>query len=246
MPQYSNTTNRVGVVIHPTRLRRWSDAWQTPGDGVIKIGRQVPKGSLSSVTGNATIVTPQQNIVVNCGNTNTTITLPNTQVYNGAEIRVKIDAGSGTGRVTLQPEVNTETIDGQSSEVLYRAGEAMSLACDGTNWVVTNRYYMTPDWDNAISSKTSGINQVVWPQQILLGTASGSAIYFDLPLAVEYEGVRVYCKKLDATAFIIRLRTKTGSGETIDGAANIDLSNQYDYVSVISDGTNWHIVTRNP
>lgn len=70
--------------------------------------------------------------------------------------------------------------------------------------------------------------------------ATDGAITQPLPAAAGKEGTLYRFKKTDATANAV---TIDGNGaETIDGAATYVLHGQYDSVTIVSDGTEWHIV----
>lgn len=69
---------------------------------------------------------------------------------------------------------------------------------------------------------------------------TSNAITINLPAAASHTG-RVYeIKKIDATGNVV---TIDGNGsETIDGALTIQISFQYESVTLVSDGTNWSII----
>lgn len=70
--------------------------------------------------------------------------------------------------------------------------------------------------------------------------ASGGACAATLPdVAANVERV-FYVKKTDASANAVTV-TRAGSA-TIDGATTYALTVQYQSVTVVSDGTNWHII----
>ena len=73
----------------------------------------------------------------------------------------------------------------------------------------------------------------------IIADASGGAITVNLPPAADVPGREYVIKKIDATANV----TIDGDGaETIDGAATVVLTGQYDTVQIRSDGTEWWIV----
>lgn len=75
---------------------------------------------------------------------------------------------------------------------------------------------------------------------VILGSA-GSAFTVSLPTASGIRG-RVYTiKKTDSSANAV---TIDGAGsETIDGALTVALSTQYAFRIIVSDGTNWHVIS---
>ncbi len=64
-----------------------------------------------------------------------------------------------------------------------------------------------------------------------------------LPTAASVSGKRYTIKKVDAS--INPVRVLTTSSQTIDGYTFYDIINQYDFIEVESDGSNWHIVNKN-
>lgn len=78
---------------------------------------------------------------------------------------------------------------------------------------------------------------------VVLGNASGGAFTFTLPTAAGLATGRVYTlKKTDSSANAIAIATT--SSQTIDGAASLalSLSRQWQYVQVVSDGSNWQVI----
>jgi len=77
---------------------------------------------------------------------------------------------------------------------------------------------------------------------IVLVDASGANRLITLPTAASAKFKRVICKKIDAVGNTVTLAAN--GAETIDGAANVVLSNQYEEVEVESNGTAWYIIGR--
>lgn len=75
---------------------------------------------------------------------------------------------------------------------------------------------------------------------IILVNATGGAVIATLPAVADVPVGKTYTvKKTNATNTV----TVEGAGaETIDGAANVVLTAQYDFVSIVSNGTAWFIV----
>jgi hypothetical protein len=75
---------------------------------------------------------------------------------------------------------------------------------------------------------------------LVLCNATAGVITLTLPVAAASQGRKLVAKKTDASANAV---TVDGNGaETVDGAASISITAQYDSVSVISDGAAWWIV----
>lgn len=76
---------------------------------------------------------------------------------------------------------------------------------------------------------------------VVLCDATGGAFTVTLLTAAGREGQRLIVKKTDAGVNVI---TIDGAGaETIDGAAAVTLTVQYSTKELVSDGTNWHLVS---
>jgi len=71
--------------------------------------------------------------------------------------------------------------------------------------------------------------------------ANTGIVTHTLPPAADMVGYPITFKKTTAAAFAVTL---DGNGaETIDGAAtDADIDAQYDTKTIVSDGSNWHIV----
>jgi hypothetical protein len=80
-----------------------------------------------------------------------------------------------------------------------------------------------------LADATSAVVTVTLPAASVT-VASGSSI----------SGKTFYVKKMDASANAVVVSATVG--ETIDGSNTYSLTNRYDFVHVISDGTNWQIV----
>ena len=77
---------------------------------------------------------------------------------------------------------------------------------------------------------------------VILVTTGASAITITLPTAVGITGKPYKIKKADAGAGTVVI--DGNSSETIDGAATLTLTNQYDFADIVSDGANWVVVSK--
>jgi hypothetical protein len=73
--------------------------------------------------------------------------------------------------------------------------------------------------------------------EILTGDATGGAFSITLPTAVGITGRAYTIKRINSGANAVTVAT-TG-GQTIDGAATVALSTQWQVLRVVSDGANW-------
>lgn len=76
-----------------------------------------------------------------------------------------------------------------------------------------------------------------------LVTTGASAIMATLPTAVGISGTSLIIKKVDSGVGTVVI-TPAGS-QKIDGLSTFTLSAQWQYIGLVSDGTNWQIFTRN-
>lgn len=75
---------------------------------------------------------------------------------------------------------------------------------------------------------------------VILADGTSGAFDVTLPLAASATNQVFMVKKTDVSANAI---TVEGNGaETIDGVANKPLAAQYDFIVVVSDATEWHVV----
>jgi hypothetical protein len=79
------------------------------------------------------------------------------------------------------------------------------------------------------------------PKDLYLCDATSGAITADLPAAASHSGRVVTVKKTDASGNAVTL--DGNSSETIDGATTKVLASQYDCASIVSDGTEWHLLS---
>lgn len=75
---------------------------------------------------------------------------------------------------------------------------------------------------------------------IIMCDCTSGAITIVLLTAVGRIGKIIDIKKIDSSANVVTI--DANGAETIDGAATKAISIQYDSYTIISDGTNWHII----
>ncbi|OIO40628.1 hypothetical protein AUJ10_02640, partial [Candidatus Pacearchaeota archaeon CG1_02_31_27] len=93
-----------------------------------------------------------------------------------------------------------------------------------------------------LANKT-GAYTVTISDSVITGDATTAAFSITLPTAVGITGRQYTFKKIDTSANAVTI--DGAETETIDGAATYDLSAQWKYVTIVSDGTNWLIVANN-
>lgn len=76
----------------------------------------------------------------------------------------------------------------------------------------------------------------------VLCDATAGAFTVTLPAAASFSGKHYYIKKTDSSANVVTV--DGNSTETIDGALTYPLISRYSAIKIISDGSNWHIVSK--
>jgi len=93
-------------------------------------------------------------------------------------------------------------------------------------------------WIANVLSKSSNFTAAL--QTAYLVTTGSSNITVTLPTAVGGSTQQLFVKKVDLGAGMVTINTV--SSQTIDGYTVYDLINPYQYVTILSDGTNWQII----
>lgn len=93
----------------------------------------------------------------------------------------------------------------------------------------------------AVVAKTGDYTATAADHVILVTTAA-STITITLPTAVGITGKPYKVKKVDSGAGTVVI--DGNASETIDGATTLTLTNQYDFADLVSNGTNWQVVSK--
>lgn len=200
-------------------------------------------GYAAAVTGtNRVLVTTAQtttatiaitdDVTIDSGTASHTLTLPTAVGNDGAVLTVK--KTGATGVITVDGD-GTETIDGALNLTLTYQYESATLLSDGTNW-------MRIDVDNHVQIVSKSTTYTVLPTDAMVLATGNSAFTITLPVAAASTGQQVTFKKTGTTAGPITI--DGDSAETIDGAASVILYHQYETITLVSDGTSWHTVSR--
>ncbi|KKN35532.1 hypothetical protein LCGC14_0782660 [marine sediment metagenome] len=99
------------------------------------------------------------------------------------------------------------------------------------------------DADSIITSVTLDYTALLIDDVILVDASAG-AVIITLPAAADRNGKRYDIKKIDATANTVTI--DGNAVETIDDGLIAVLTTQYEAVALISDATEWWIMTYNP
>lgn len=92
--------------------------------------------------------------------------------------------------------------------------------------------------EKALRTETSDYS-IVQDDFYILADASAGAVTITLPDATTLTGYEYHITKIDATN---NVTIDTTGSQTIGGSASVTLTNQYEFIKVVSDGSNWHIV----
>lgn len=191
------------------------------------ISASIPKVQTIRLAVAATLTIVREDVVlVNCTTTNGTgvaITLPSSPVEGQVVVVKRIDANGGTDAVTvLGGLVVLATLTTQHSRRSF-------TYADGA-WVVGDSV-----------TDAGAAYQLDTEAGIVIADNDGAVdLTLTLPAAAESEGRIITVKAMDAGNSVI---VDGNASETVDGAANSDLTTDYNYVTVVCDGAAWHITS---
>ena len=140
---------------------------------------------------------------------------------------VRIDGGSPT------------TIDGLSTDYYLRNyNDSIMIHCDGSEWFI-----MAAKLRRSIEEVKATQDVTLADElKIFLGNASSGSFDLKLPAPPTVgSGYMTTAKKIDSSGNSVNY--KPNGSETIDGASSFSLVEQYDAVTLSTDGTNWHIIS---
>ena len=160
--------------------------------------------------------------------------------------------------VTGNAQVTTDVTVGGSVSLKEKAGAIADTAAYGQLWVKTatpNELYFTDDAGNdvqlvtggaaagggggisSIVTKTAGYTAVAGTDDVILCNAA--ALTITLPASSGNTGQTFYIKNIHATGVAT---IDANSSETIDGALQKYITTQYESLTIVCDGSNWHII----
>lgn len=173
--------------------------------------------------------------VVVCGGTTYTVTLPTAVGQQGRLIYVKRNS-SGTINVAAD---GSETIDGSATLSMTTAFQAVILVSDGANW-----FSFSSGGAGGGGSSTLVLESISGAATIAGTTnyaiCSGTTYTVTLPSAAAVGSGWVLHIKKTASG---NITVDADGTETIDGAATALLRNALQTFSLVSDGTNWSVVS---
>lgn len=91
-----------------------------------------------------------------------------------------------------------------------------------------------------ISEKTAAYSPSANRERVL-ADAAGGTFAVTLPDATAIEGYEFTVKKVDSSANAVTVDTT--ASQTIDGETSLSLSEEFQFLTVVSDGANWNIIS---
>lgn len=201
-------------------------------------------GVISDETGSGLLVfatspvltTPNIGVATATSVNKITITAPAT----GATLTL----AEGSSLVTSGANSITLTSTGATNVTLPTTGTLITLAGSETltNKTLTTPILTTPDVNGIIVAYVakSGAYTAVATDEVINCDGTGGVFSITLPTAVGIAGTRYTIRKSDGGGNAITI--DPSGAETINGSATVALSAQYNYRTVVSDGTNWIVL----
>ena len=146
----------------------------------------------------------------------------------------------GTGQIMLRifnggnVQIATSSVGGGNSDAGYK------LDVQGTGRYTSQ--LLTAGIQSAFVSKT-GAYTATSTDEVISADATSAAFQITLPTASGRTGQTYTIKRINSGANAVTIGTT--SSQTIDGASTYSLSTQYKYVTIVSNGSNWLIISNN-
>lgn len=137
------------------------------------------------------------------------------------------------------PQRALDRIAGGHAGVVFVGPTAPAEPADGQLWLDTSTTGTGGIGVLAIATIAASTT-LTTSQTVILCDASGGAIVVTLPAASANTGRRYFIKKIDSSANTVTI--DGNANETIDGELTSELRSQYDTITIVSDGSNWHIL----
>jgi hypothetical protein len=165
------------------------------------------------------------------------------------------DATTWDGVTTVAPSKNAvrdkvEALDAAKANLAsptFTGTPAAPTAAAGTNTtqLATTAFTMTAVSNAATTilsaSKTSAYTATS-NDGIILCDSSGGAFTVTLPAAASNSGKILRFKKTDTSTNAVTV--DGNASETIDGALTLKLCSRYDFLDIVSDGSNWQVISK--
>jgi hypothetical protein len=237
--QYTNTPDAEGEVQVATDDLKWY------GSGASAVQTAVRLAGTQTITGDKTFTGA---VTLPAGVTLTTPTI--TVNDNALTLR---DNGDTTKQAQFQlsgisaGQTRTYTVPDASTTLVGHDATQTLTNKTITSPTVTNGTFSTPTLTTpqingaklAVATPTTNYAAAV-TDDVLLCNATGGAITITLPAAASSANKVLWVKKTDSSGYAVVL---DGNGaETIDGAATLSISTQYQSYTVACDGVAWYVI----
>ena len=162
---------------------------------------------------------------------NSTVTLPDPATMIGKVFTLK--AGT-VGKLTINPN-GSDVIDGSNASIVLNTLDVIKIeAIAPGNWVIVGK-----NKDQNVTPVSSAYAPVQ-NDDFILADATSSTFNVTLPLAaIAGSGKEYTIKRTNSGSNFVNITTQ--ASETIDGLSELRLNQVFDYLSVVSDGSNWLI-----
>lgn len=221
-----------------SRSRRNSNSFRAPGGGVIKSLHTQAHDTIAITNTDATLSSPDKNVLYTTGNTNRTLTLPLAADYEGVVVSVnKID--SGTGYLIIDGN-GAELIDGATSWSLANNLSSVQMVSIGTGWhkvAITGLNF--PSLVTTLTVVNSN-HTITLPTQLLYVSTGASNRTITLPTAKQYTAAYLHVKKADSGAGQVIVQ-RAGT-DTIDGATSRTITTQFGVLTLMGEQGGWYVL----
>lgn len=182
-----------------------------------------------------------------------TATLPNIATpgtYTSVTVNAKGQVTAGTSPTTLTGYGITNGVSTSSNTTMASGisitfqggGTVTGLATPQNATDAATMSYVQSTRSAVVASTTTAsyVETVTSGQKVLLANATSAAITVTLPAAGSSTGFVYTVKKTDSSANDVTV--SVASTDRIDGNSTVVLGAQYQYVTIVGDGTNWNII----
>ncbi len=158
-----------------------------------------------------------------------TVTLPSPTAGNQVVVK-KVDNAAGS--ITIAPNPNTGTIDGQATIVFSVPDQSYWMVADGTNWwVIAQNPLAQPNYYLTVTASSTVASASVGTYYRCTGTFT-----LTLPANPPFIGAWVLVKNIGTGTITVQ-----SSGHTIDGNSTVAMAAQYSSYMFIWNNPNWDI-----
>ena len=222
-------------------------------DGQVGIGTNSPNCKLH-VSGAAAFSGPSETFVT-FGSSDTTPSVATGNLFKthaSGQTLTTFDNGVAGQTITVIStaavvfDVTGTTLKGGSADITTASGDVTEWTYDGTNWYLQQFMDVSADMSSVGGGGGGGISSIETKtgnytadtdNDVILCNAA--ALTITLPASSGNTGQTYYIKNIHATGVAT---IDANSSETIDGALKKFITTQYESLTIVCDGSNWHII----